>query len=330
MQHTQRALSRLVPWTLLLGATSAQTFLGPIPYLSAADRPAGFLDGPANLEDFEDGSLDFGLVLTAGTIVMPASNADSVDADDGVIDGLGNDGHSYFGFGPIEITFPSPVTEAGVVWTDGPVGTEVTFEAFGPGMVSLGSIGPFSHSDGNNNGGTGEDRLYGILHAGGIIAIRLHSISGNQSIELDHIQFTSLGTRYCSANHNSAGLIGTQSVLGSPVVADNHTTLVATNLPSNQFGYFIASQSQGFAPNVGGSQGNLCLSGTISRFNSGIFQSGASGAGSLAIDLNQVPSPTGPIAIQAGESWHFQAWHRDLVGGNPTSNFTDGVRVTYL
>jgi hypothetical protein len=31
-----------------------------------------------------------------------------------------------------------------------------------------------------------------------------------------------------------------------------------------------------------------------------------------------------------GDTWHFQAWHRDINAlGFATSNFTDGVRVSF-
>lgn len=308
---------------------SAQTFFGPLPYLSAADLPPGFFAAGHALEDFEDGSKDFALVTTAGTPIAPSGNTDSVDGDDGVIDGLGTGGRSFFGYGAETFTFPAPVTAAGIVWTDGPGGTRVTFEAFGAGMVSLGVIGPFQHADGGNGGTTAEDRFYGVQHAAGIVAIRLHSVDGNQSFELDHVQFATLGASTCTANPNSRGLRGIQTVLGSNLVVQNDITLVASRLPLNSFGYFLASRTPGFVANAGGSQGNLCLGGAVGRFNSAIFNSGASGSGTLRLDLQQVPSPTGPVGVLPGETWHFQTWHRDTFAGGATSNFTDAVSVTF-
>ena len=35
------------------------------------------------------------------------------------------------------------------------------------------------------------------------------------------------------------------------------------------------------------------------------------------------------ISIAAGETWNFQTWHRDSVGGIATSNFTNGLAVTF-
>ena len=55
----------------------------------------------------------------------------------------------------------------------------------------------------------------------------------------------------------------------------------------------------------------------------------ASGAISLSPDLTLLPTPTGPVAAAAGETWHFQAWYRDALAGSATSNFTDGVALTW-
>jgi hypothetical protein len=323
-------------WYATLGAllslttsASAQTYFGPVPYRSAADLPAGFYAAGHALEDFEDSSKDFALETNTGGPIGPGGNIDSVDGDDGVIDGFGTLGRSFFGYGAVTITFPAPVTAAGVVWTDGPPGTSVTFEAFGPGMASLGLIGPFMHADNTTSGTTPEDRFYGVQHAAGIAAIRLHSVDGNQSFELDHIQLATLGTSYCTPNPNSRGVSGIQTVLGSNVVARNNVTLVASRLPLNAFGYFLASRNQGFVANAGGSQGNLCLSGAVGRFNGNIFNTASSGSGTLHIDLQQIPSPSGLLSVLPGETWHFQTWHRDSVAGSATSNFTDAVSVTF-
>lgn len=126
------------------GSSKATTFFGPAPYLSAADIPQGlYLNNmPVALEDFEDGQLDFGIIASSGYVAGPSQSTDSVDADDGVLDSLGNDGHSWTEESAafVLFTFPSPVTAAGLVWTDGAYRSAVTFEAFGPGMVSLGTV----------------------------------------------------------------------------------------------------------------------------------------------------------------------------------------------
>ena len=183
----------LAQWGVATGSVQAgPVFFGPTPYLSAADIPAGFYLGgaPDGLEDFEDASLDFGIAASVGAPFGPGDIADSVDADDGTIDGFGNLGRTWFsGGGPagITFTFPSLVTAAGIVWTDG-AGT-TTVEAFGPGMVSLGTVGPVAIADGDITGATAEDRFFGAQDPNGILAIKLSNTSGG--IEVDHVQFGS-------------------------------------------------------------------------------------------------------------------------------------------
>ena len=108
-------------------------------------------------------------------------------------------------------------------------------------------------------------------------------------------------------------------------------TLEASSLPTSAFGFFLVSDTQGFTAMPGGSMGNLCLAGSIGRYvgPGEIQNSGAAGAISLAIDLTSVPQPTGPVAVVAGETWNFQAWTRDSVGGQATSNFTDGLSIVF-
>ncbi|MDA1264725.1 MAG: PPC domain-containing protein [Planctomycetota bacterium] len=140
---------------------------------------------------------------------------------------------------------------------------------------------------------------------------------------------TGIGTNYCGpANLNSSGQPAQISAFGSVSVAANDVLLEATQMPSNQFGFFLNSMTQGFAMPPG-SQGNLCLSGGIGRYNAFIMSTGATGEFSLQLDLTDTPAPGGHIAIQAGETWYFQTWFRD---NNPsqTNNFTDGICIVFL
>ncbi|ARE40241.1 hypothetical protein RGUI_2100 [Rhodovulum sp. P5] len=178
---------------LVIGAATAghaATLTGPVSYLSAADIPANFYAGgsPLFLEDFEDGSLDGGITASAGAPYGPAGNADSVDGDDGTIDGFGTAGRSFFyagGSAGITFTFAAPVTAAAVVWTDG-AGTTY-FEAFDTNGVSLGSIGPVALADGTYSGTTSEDSFFGVQSADGIGSIFISNSLGG--IEVDHVQY---------------------------------------------------------------------------------------------------------------------------------------------
>lgn len=136
-----------------------------------------------------------------------------------------------------------------------------------------------------------------------------------------------IGSRYCTpAVNNSTGAPGVIRVNGSDAVMDNNLTLTAESLPQSQFGYFLTSQTQAFVPNPGGSEGNLCVGGTIGRFVKEVQNSGPDGTISIPVDLTDLPAPLG--SVQAGETWNYTTWFRDL-SPNPTSNFTDAVSVTF-
>ncbi|MCP3915845.1 MAG: hypothetical protein GY711_09835 [bacterium] len=140
-----------------------------------------------------------------------------------------------------------------------------------------------------------------------------------------------IGTAYCSPNvSNSTGQPGTLAAYGSSVVADQNVALLASSLPPNQFGYFLASPTQGFIPNPGGSVGNFCLGvgDFLGRYNGMVRNTGAAGQAALIVDLTGVPIAIAPgsIAIQPGNSWNWQMWYRDI--GN-TNNFTDAVNIVF-
>ena len=139
-----------------------------------------------------------------------------------------------------------------------------------------------------------------------------------------------VGERYCSpAIVNSSGAPAVLRAIGSAVVADDDLTLEASSMPLHTSGYMLASRDEGFAAQPGGSQGNLCLGGTIARFRSQVMSSGAEGRFSILVDLSSIPI-TPPTAVLPGETWRFQCWFRDqLVLGVTSSNFTDAVRVTF-
>ena len=140
------------------------------------------------------------------------------------------------------------------------------------------------------------------------------------------------GTVYCTGAANSTGVGGDIEADGSRFIGDSDMTLRASSLPQNAFGFFLVSDTQGFTANPGGSQGDLCLGGTIGRFVGAgqIKSSGSTGSFSLEIDLSNLPGPTGSVSAMPGETWNFQAWHRDSVGGSAVSNFTGAVGVPLL
>jgi FG-GAP repeat len=138
-----------------------------------------------------------------------------------------------------------------------------------------------------------------------------------------------VGQPYCGpATFNSSGQSATLAALGSRVAVLNDLRLEATGTALNQFGIFLNSQTPGLVVPPG-SQGNLCLGGGIGRYSSDILQTGPQGQMSLQLDLANTPTPGGPVPIAPGETWYFQGWFRDQNPG-PTSNFTDGVTITFF
>ncbi|MCK6485084.1 MAG: PKD domain-containing protein [Phycisphaerae bacterium] len=171
--------------------------IGPLPYLCETDSPFPLGTTGFFLETFEDGLLNTpGVSASGGGPTGPGGLTDSVDCDDGVIDGSGTNGRDFFfGAGSVGVTFTFNAqalggfpTHAGIVWTDGS-GT-ITFEAFDAQGASLGTLSG-NHADGSFTGGTAEDRFYGVIHAGGISAIHIRNTSGG--IEVDHLQYGVMG-----------------------------------------------------------------------------------------------------------------------------------------
>ena len=202
--NTRRIL-RAAAWAVAIGISQAAlaATVGPSPYTAQAESPFGGVDfsgGYFHIENFEDELLNVpGVTASAGSPFAPGGITDSVDADDGALDGSGTAGTSFFsgsGATGISFTFDASVlgslpTHAGIVWTDGS-GT-IQFEAFDNEGASLGTIGPFSETgspDDNFNGGTAEDRFFGFGDApNGISRIFISNTAGG--IEVDHLQFGS-------------------------------------------------------------------------------------------------------------------------------------------
>ena len=136
-----------------------------------------------------------------------------------------------------------------------------------------------------------------------------------------------LGTESCGpAVPNSTGQSAHLIATGSGLAGGAPLRLVATSLPVQQFGIFYVGDSTN-SVTPPGSDGVLCIGGQLGRFNGSIASSGAIGQLEFQVDTTAIPLNP-PTAIQAGETWLFQAWFRDA---NPTatSNFTDAVAVTF-
>lgn len=170
-------------------AGSTMYFSSNTQYKSASSSP--FSGGTMTLENFEDGLLNVaGVTATQGKIKNPGSSTDSVDGDDGSIDGKGKQGHSWNSGSAKKMTFKftgsNKPTAAGLVWTDGKKNSTITFRAWDKAGDLIGKI-KVKLGDLSRKGTTKEDRFFGLISSKGISKIQI--ASNYAGFEVDHLQF---------------------------------------------------------------------------------------------------------------------------------------------
>lgn len=134
--------------------------------------------------------------------------------------------------------------------------------------------------------------------------------------------------RQCAnAVPNSTGQVSVMGFEGTANVTFNRATLRTDRLPAGVFGIYLGSRVYQNIPIPGGSSGQLCLGGALGRF-SGVQQASTSGSFSQGIDLFALPTTNAFVAAVPGETWHFQAWHRDVpTGATQGVNFSDSIGI---
>jgi len=141
---------------------------------------------------------------------------------------------------------------------------------------------------------------------------------------LPAVEDLGLGTRYCDpAVPNSTGQPGDLVVVGSATVAADDLLLRATQLPpASNIGYFLMGQGTNtFTPP--GAAGPICITPGLLRYLPPVNNTTELGGG-----FERSVGTSGPVssAIQPGQTWNFQAWHRDGMG---LSNLTNAVSVAF-
>ncbi|KAF0176670.1 MAG: repeat-containing protein [Limisphaerales bacterium] len=237
---------------------------GNTAYLSRTNSPffADILSGAVTLEAFERGNFSLaGVTASAGTNFAASASTDSVDADDGLVDGSGNGGQSFLVTGTNAVTFSFNAailgrlpTRVGIVLTDGD-DEGAGIEVFGTNGVLLGVLGPFAIGDNVFTGETAEDRFLGAEFAGGISAVRVFYAS--PGFELDHLQFdiptTDLamsGTGPGTAAFGSNFVLTLTVTNRGPVTA---TGVVVTNADPGDVNFLGVTTSQGTVDTMTGS-----------------------------------------------------------------------------
>ncbi|MEM9378446.1 MAG: sialidase family protein [Planctomycetota bacterium] len=137
----------------------------------------------------------------------------------------------------------------------------------------------------------------------------------------------STGAPECAAQPNATGRPASIRTFGSTSIAADEVRVHVDSLPPGTAALLLASRDAGFVAGPGGSFGDLCLGGAIGRF--GVTTALPTAEAFFDVPVGALPTPTGPVAAQPGESWRFQAWFRDNQAGAPGSNFTDAVAVTF-
>lgn len=224
------------PGVPVVGASPGQ--LGPVSYRSFQDSP--FREVPFTsflLEDGEDGAINTpGISFTnhrsggsAWGVRSASATTDSVDGDDGNIDGQGSAGKSLApvtndgseGDG-VTVSFSAAVlgylpTHAGFVVTDSSPDKPVLVEFFDGAGRQIGSAGPALLADATANGSTADDYFFGAVHRAGIGSFRVRALGGTGTLELDHLQYGSTqGAQTPVATRFAADL---KLVRGGPVAA---------------------------------------------------------------------------------------------------------------
>jgi len=225
--RVSRCAAITVFFTMSAASLSAQEFIGPLEYSSFNLPASGVNVSPFSslsfsyfhLEDFEDGLLNTpGVTVREFTTTnISTAYSDSVDGDDGVIDGVatGNASSLFSNLQTPSFTFdfnPGILgdypTHAGVVWTDigrnnggTPFSSDLVdntyFEAFDMTGASIGLIGPVSLGDANINRTTDEDRFFGVVYSGGISAVSIF-MPGKNNWEIDHLQYGRVSSLLCN------------------------------------------------------------------------------------------------------------------------------------
>ena len=137
-----------------------------------------------------------------------------------------------------------------------------------------------------------------------------------------------IGSHYCVPTQvNSLGLHGRLDGMGSEIVSSDQFVLDGKDLPPGVPAYALASRDTDFVVMPPGSQGTLCLGGSIGRMVDTLAVTNLNGRARFPVFLQRIPT-TPEVAVMPGETWRFQAWYRDMNPG-PTSNFTEALEVVF-
>jgi len=283
----------------------------PVPgYLWDLDEAASF--GAASSFNLDDA----GAVTIAGRVIGPLGTSVAVARDQQLVAWTGPDiglsARSVAGIARSSTSTPSGhVFWLGAETSGGPV---VLFEdqdvLLAPGDAFAGET-------------IGVVRAGGVTQNGGFLTAFVDLADGRTAVLRRALPVEVQGCQ--PPTPNSAGLLPRLRALGSDFVDGDPLCLDAQGLPPMQACVLALGSAAGSSA-IPGSQGVLCLSGTVGRFPA-VLNTGPAGRVEFELESSGLPLPGSP-SIQPGETWHFQCWYRD---DNPstTSNLTSAAIVTF-
>lgn len=127
---------------------------------------------------------------------------------------------------------------------------------------------------------------------------------------------------FCPGPPNSSGQRAHIRAIGPASLAANSLTLGLSCAPGSAFGLFFYGPQTQVVP---AGNGTICVASPERLVPAVSISPG--GDVSLALDLSAPPFSAGPSAVSAGETWFFQAWHRDTIGAG--SGTSDAMRLTF-
>ena len=167
-----------------------------IPYLCDSPFARAAFPSYFHLEDWEDGVLSTpGATASSSTLSSSfgiPNLIDSVDCDDGVVNGTCLNCDALFANGIVSVTFDAQVlgalpTHVGLVWTDGGFSTSVTITGYDADTAVIDTKTVPHIGDNDNHNTVEEDRFFGIVHYAGVKHVVVVNESGG--VEIDHLQY---------------------------------------------------------------------------------------------------------------------------------------------
>jgi len=130
------------------------------------------------------------------------------------------------------------------------------------------------------------------------------------------------GVPSCEATVNSTGAPATIASNGQCSVAANQFVLTSSSVPNGLGLFFFSDGLLNHGEGVPFFNGVRCVGPAVSRLP--VLQA-VGGVAQTSVDFT-----TGPAAqIQAGETWHFQYWYRDVAGGGAQVNVSEALTVAF-